>query len=301
MKWDKAAAALFTGLLIAESGLEGARLHAEAFARRAGRDRVKREDVEKVSKLHYGRITEKVRVAEMRKRLGLTEPELRRRISTAARDVLARDVELFVINTCRAEPSDRNIDPQALKPELERKLRDLNVTAVMADKLGLKRPVSTHHRFVVAVAGCAAGCSTPEGRNFGIAGVVRPQVTDAKCTECYACVDACRQHAIVIRRGRPEIANAVCDFCGRCTKVCPSGSIAAAEKGYRVFVGGRLGRFHQPGFVLFRLTDKQTMMNALGAVIGLIHDEAQGEENLSELMKRLGPAPLYQRIFQQRR
>ncbi|MEW6142712.1 MAG: 4Fe-4S binding protein [Chloroflexota bacterium] len=298
MDWDNDAADIFTGLLIADSTREGAKIHAETIARRAGHDRVTREDMEKTKKAYYGRVPEEVRIEEFKKRAGASEAELRKRAETAAREMLKRDIELFTVNACRAEPADRNFEPWVLKPEVERKLRELDVTKIITDKLSLKRPINNHHKLIVALAGCANGCITPEARAFGISGVMKPKITDRKCTECYLCVDRCKQNAIILRKGRPEIDFNACDYCGQCIKVCPTQVYEPEQIGFRVFVGGRLGRFHQPGFVLFRITDKETMMRALEAVVTLYRDEAVGEESIADLIKRLGPAPFYQRIYQ---
>lgn len=297
MEWDRDAADIFASLLIADSTREGAKVHAETIARRAGHDRVTREDMEKTRKAYYGRASEEVRLREFQKRAGANTAELRQRMEQSARDILKRDIDLFTIIACRAEPADRNFDPWELKPEIERRLREIDMTRIITDKLSLKRPISNHHKFIVSLAGCANGCVTPETRAFGLSGVVKPKINDNKCSECYLCVDGCKQNAIILRKGRPEIDFNACDYCGHCIKVCPKHVFDPEQTGFRVFVGGRLGRFHQPGFVLFRITDKTTVMKSLESVVSLIKDEAKGEESIGDLIKRLGVAPIYQRIY----
>jgi ferredoxin len=297
MNWDKDAADIFAGLLIADSTKEGAKVHAETVAGRAGHDHVTKEDMEKTKKAYYGRASEEVRLQEFQKRAGPNETIMRKRMEETARELLGKDVELFTVQACRAEPADRNYDPWELKPEIELKLKELNITRIITDKLSLKRPISNHHKFIVALAACANGCITPEARAFGLSGVMKPKITDRECNECFLCVDGCKRNAIILRKGRPEIDFNACDYCGKCIKVCPKKVFDPERIGYRVFVGGRLGRFHQPGFVLYRITDKETMLRALEAVVGLYRDEAVGEESVAELINRLGPAPFYERIY----
>jgi ferredoxin len=297
MEWEREAIDIFSSLLIADSTREGAKLHAETIARRAGHDRVLREDMVKTKKAYYGRISESVRVRELTKRARASEDDIRQRAEQSARDILNRDIFLFTVIACRAEPADRNFDPWELKPEIEGKLKELDITRIITNKLSLKRPISNHHKFTVSLAGCANGCVHPETRAFGLSGVVKPIINDNECSECYLCVDGCKQNAIILRRGRPEINAAVCDYCGHCIKVCPKHVFEPKETGFRVFVGGRLGRFHHAGFVLFRITDKATVMKALSAVISLINDEATGEESITDIVKRLGVAPIYERIY----
>jgi len=301
MEWDQDAADIFTSLLISDSTFEGAKVHAETTAQRAGHERVSHADMEKTREAYTGRSSEEVRLQEFQKRAsrsGSTLSEIRQRMEQKARDILKRDIDLFTITTCRAEPADRNFDPWELIPEIEGKLRELEITRIITDKLSLKRPISNHHKFVVAMAACANGCVTPEVRGFGISGVIKPKINASECSECYLCVDGCKQNAIRLRIGHPEIDFSACDYCGRCVKVCPNNVLEPEQTGFRVFVGGRLGRFMQPAFVLFRITDKVTVMKALEAVVTLIRDEAKGEENISSLVKRLGVAPIYQRIYE---
>ena len=300
MEWDRDAADIFISLLIADSTREGAKVHAETVARRAGHDRVNSNDMEKTRKAYYGRTSEEVRLREFQKRAkraGANVAELRQQMEQAARDILKRDIDLFTVIACRAEPADRNFDPWELKPEIERKLRELDMTRIITDKLSLKRPISNHHKFIVSLAACANGCVIPETRAFGLSGVVKPRTNDNECSECYLCVDGCKQNAIILRKGRPEIDFNACDYCGHCIKVCPTHVFDPEQTGFRVFVVGRLGRFHQPGFVLFRITDKATVMKAIESVVSLIKDEAKGEESIGNLIKRLGVAPIYQRIY----
>lgn len=297
MEWDPAAADIFARLLVADTTREGAKIHAETLARRAGHDRVTREDMEKSRRAYYGHSTEEERLKEFQKRLRVSEAEVWQRIAQAARDTLNRDIQLYTVIACRAEPNERNFDPWELKFEVENKLKELDITRIITDKLSLRRPVSAHHRFIVALAGCANGCVTPETRAFGLSGVMKPAINQNECTQCFLCVDGCKRNAIVLRKGRPEIDFSACDYCGHCIKVCPKRVYDPAEVGYRVFVGGRLGRFHQPGFVLFRIADKSIVMKALEAVVTLIRDEAQGEESITDLFNRLGVAPIYERIY----
>jgi len=300
MEWEGDAVDVFASLLIADSTREGAKVHAETIARRAGHDRVNRDDMEKTRKAYYGRTSEEVRLREFEnraKRTGASVAKLRQQMEQAAREILKRDIDLFTVIACRAEPAARNFDPWELKLEIEHRLRELDITRIITDKLSLKRPISNHHKFIVSLAACTNGCVTPETRSFGLSGVVKPRINDNECSECYLCVDGCKQNAIILRKGRPEIDFNACDYCGHCIKVCPTRVFDPEQTGFRVFVGGRLGRFHQPGFVLFRITDKATVMKALESVVSLIKDEAIGEENIGNLIKRSWVAPIYQRIY----
>jgi len=135
-------------------------------------------------------------------------------------------------------------------------------------------------------------------RAFAIAGAAQPIVTSTECSQCYICVDQCRRNAILLRNGRPEIDLHACDQCGNCIKFCPKGVFATADSGYRIFAGGRFGRFHRDGYLLFGIADKETLFRTLEASIELIREEAVGEEALDSIIKRIGVAPLFQKLYQ---
>jgi len=57
-------------------------------------------------------------------------------------------------------------------------------------------------------------------------------------------VDECKENAISLGCGdeRPVIDYEYCVKCGKCLQVCPTGTIKAGQVGYRVQLGGKLGR-----------------------------------------------------------
>jgi dissimilatory sulfite reductase (desulfoviridin) alpha/beta subunit len=99
-----------------------------------------------------------------------------------------------------------------------------------------------HHEFAMAIADCPNACSQPQIRDIGIIGAKKPSITEEICTQCGACIDICKENAITIESGSPRIDENRCLFCGQCIGVCPSGTIAEGEKGFRILLGGKLGR-----------------------------------------------------------
>ena len=101
-----------------------------------------------------------------------------------------------------------------------------------------------HHEFRVTLADCPNACSQPQIKDIGIIGACSPELTDETCTMCEACVDACKEDAITLDAENecPAIDYSRCLYCGKCMQVCPTGTIAEGAKGYRVQLGGKLGR-----------------------------------------------------------
>lgn len=101
-----------------------------------------------------------------------------------------------------------------------------------------------HHEFRVTVADCPNACSQPQIKDVGIIGACTPVIMETPCSLCEACVSACDEHAIELDsdRGGPRIDTVHCLNCGECVTACPTGTLAAGRRGYRVQLGGRLGR-----------------------------------------------------------
>ncbi len=116
-----------------------------------------------------------------------------------------------------------------------------------ADLLGfLKQTVSGklrfHHELRVTVADCPNACSQPQIKDIGILGACHPATTDNECTRCEACVEACPEAAVELGASMPAIDGTRCIACGKCVAACPTETLVAGQTGYRVQLGGKLGR-----------------------------------------------------------
>ena len=121
-----------------------------------------------------------------------------------------------------------------------------------ADLLGfLKKNVNGelkfHHEFRITLADCPNACSQPQIKDIGIIGACAPIVTDEPCSLCEACVEACKEDAIRLDSAAesPLIDKDLCLKCGKCIPACPTGTLVEGQKGFRVQLGGKLGRHPQ--------------------------------------------------------
>jgi len=111
-------------------------------------------------------------------------------------------------------------------------------------KANVKGDLKFHHEFRITLADCPNACSQPQIKDIGIIGACAPRLTAEPCTLCEACVEACKENAISLDTAKesPRIDMDRCLYCGKCMQACPTGTIAEGNKGYRVQLGGKLGR-----------------------------------------------------------
>lgn len=114
-------------------------------------------------------------------------------------------------------------------------------------KQHVKGDLKFHHEFRITLADCPNACSQPQIKDIGIIGACAPVVTDAPCSLCDACVEACKEDAIRIDTAKevPVIDDDLCLKCGKCIPACPTGTLAEGQKGFRIQLGGKLGRHPQ--------------------------------------------------------
>ena len=122
-------------------------------------------------------------------------------------------------------------------------------------------PVRPHHLFSIAVADCPNACSRPQISDIGIIAAASPVLTEHACIMCGACENACRESAVTVDTSRqtPVIDYDLCMFCGGCIAVCPTGKTIAGQTGYRVMIGGKLGRHPRLATELPGIYDAKTV------------------------------------------
>ena len=160
----------------------------------------------------------------------------------------------------------------------------LDALFASADLLGflkarVKGKLKFHHVFRVTIAECPNGCSQPQIKDIGVIGASAPAVTGEACTFCEACVTACRENAVSLIEGAgPKIDINACLYCGACFRECPSGTLTQGKTGYRVQLGGKLGRRPRLGLELNGIfTDDEVVEIAKAAIDFYKKNSASGE------------------------
>jgi dissimilatory sulfite reductase (desulfoviridin) alpha/beta subunit len=143
-----------------------------------------------------------------------------------------------------------------------------------------------HHEFRIAVADCPNACSQPQIRDIGIIGVCSPAVTSEPCSACNACVDTCKEDAIQLEEGCPAITKS-CIQCGQCISVCPTGTLDKGAVGYRILLGGKLGRHPRLGEELPGIYDEDSVISIIRDCLSLYKQHCRHGERFAEVIQSL--------------
>lgn len=191
------------------------------------------------------------------------------------------------IERCRDCPN-AVIDTAALESELNRIMEVGDFAARRRQALGTDRP--THHQVVrLSISGCPNSCSQPQIKDVGIQGQAVPEVGEG-CALCGRCVEECPDGAITLTDSGPALDRDFCLNCGRCSGVCPAGVITISHRGYRVLVGGKLGRHPRLAETAVALGGKKDLRRVLAAIVELLTDSVHASQRLGSALEELGLA-----------
>ncbi len=154
------------------------------------------------------------------------------------------EIKGYQLDTCFGQGGCPNIanDSKRLFKRIEKLLKKEDLLGFL--KKTVDGDLKFHHEFRVSIADCPNACSQPQIKDIGIIGASLPEVTTDECSMCGACVDLCKDHAISLDNDSqsPVIDSSKCLVCGMCARECPTGTIKEKKQGYRIMLGGKLGR-----------------------------------------------------------
>ena len=203
------------------------------------------------------------------------------------------EIKGWRIETCKGPKqgcANRAAPDDALAADIDAvfRARDFGVglSAIVGGRL------KHRHEFTVAIADCPNACSRPQIADLGLIGAAEPLQTGEVCHQCMGCMHACREGAIVHPGLLPILDPARCVRCGSCTRVCLSGTLQVGRRGWRIQVGGKLGRHPRLGAELPGLYSREGVLAAAGCCLDLYLRHARGGERFGELLERVGAEEL---------
>ena len=139
----------------------------------------------------------------------------------------------------------------------------------------------------IAIAGCPNACSHPLINDIGVVGVSRVEIDLKRCSGCGSCVKACREDAIELREGKAYINYDHCIDCGDCARDCGKYSALTQKTGYRVYIGGKMGRHPRLGEPIADLLTQGQALRLIESILVLFCDQGNPGERLADLVGRL--------------
>lgn len=212
--------------------------------------------------------------------------------STRRKFVKSMDAEVkgYQVETCfsAAGCPNRAVAGQDLAGRIEEILARRNLREFLRDRVGGQ--LKMHHEFRVSASDCPNACSRPQIADVGLIGAVRPVVADPRCTQCKACIEACKEAAIALceEDDHPRIDETKCLACGQCIKACPTGALARGEEGYRIQIGGKLGRRPRLATELDGIHSPEHTLLLLEELLDHYFAHCRGGERFGEILERDG-------------
>ena len=139
----------------------------------------------------------------------------------------------------------------------------------------------------MTLADCPNACSQPQIKDVGVIGAAVPGTTAAACSQCGACAASCSEQAIAraAESRPPRIDPRLCLNCGQCIQACPTGTIAEARRGFRVQLGGRLGRHPRLARELPGIFSEDQVIEILQGCLGFYKERSLHGERFSQLFQ----------------
>ncbi len=191
---------------------------------------------------------------------------------------------------------NRAVADEGISDRIQEVLAACDLKAFLRERV--KGPLKFHHEIRISLSDCPNACSRPQIADIGFIGARRPAISSQTCSECRECVAVCREEAVILGSNPigPQIDPQKCLACGQCLKSCPTGTLAEGERGYRLLLGGKLGRHPQLGRELGVLLSAAEVLDAVEACLSFYREHNLQGERLGEILVRTGFGPLREAI-----
>jgi dissimilatory sulfite reductase (desulfoviridin) alpha/beta subunit len=138
-------------------------------------------------------------------------------------------------------------------------------------KQSVEGDLKFHHEFRITLADCPNACSQPQIKDIGIIGACAPVVTEEPCSMCETCVEACKEDAISLDPEKEA--------------PCPTGTLTEGQKGYRVQLGGKLGRHPQLARELPGVYNEDQVRQIVKDCIGFYKEHSKQGKRFAQILR----------------
>jgi anaerobic sulfite reductase subunit C len=166
--------------------------------------------------------------------------------------------------------------------KVEALLAGRNLKSFLKEKA--QGPLKLHHEFRVSISECPNACSRPQISDLGLIGARSPQISAEPCIQCGACVEACREGAIILAGKWPVLSLDKCVSCGQCIPACPTRTLQEEKRGFRIQIGGKLGRHPRLAEELPGIHDPEETLWIIGKCLDFFQKHCRRGERLGEIL-----------------
>lgn len=198
------------------------------------------------------------------------------------------EVKGYQVETCFGPGGcpNRAVDSDGLPEKIDLMLARRNMKRFLEEKVGA--PLKFHHEFRVSISDCPNSCSRPQIVDVGIIGAQKPRITEEPCSRCGGCVEVCKESAISLDDDGPVVSEERCLSCGACIRECPTGTLEKDLNGYRVLLGGKLGRHPRLGTEIPGIHSADRVIEIVESCLDTYQENSNSGERLGEVLDRVG-------------
>jgi anaerobic sulfite reductase subunit C len=196
---------------------------------------------------------------------------------------MASEIKGYQLDACFGPsgcPNRAAISDSVVK-SLEHVLQKADLLSFLKEHVG--ENIKFHHEFRVSVADCPNACSQPQIKDIGIIGAIAPVVTEKECSQCGECLENCPDDAIVIDNS-VYINQEQRMVCGKCISVCPNEVLCENMKGYRILLGGKLGRHPWLAREIPGIFNEQEVLQIVEGCLDLYKNKSKGGKRFAEIL-----------------
>ncbi len=206
----------------------------------------------------------------------------------ALREKTASVEEGFLVEGCFGATGCPNAVTNSLEllERLEEVLRQEDLTAFLRERVG--GPLKHHHQFRVALSECPNACSQVQIRDLALIGQAEIVLSPENCSFCGECEKICEEGAIKLTDEGPQLEESLCLKCAACVRACPTGALSLGSQGYRVLVGGKLGRHPRLASELVSFASPEEIPVLLQRILRVYKRYNQHGERLGTIIQRFG-------------
>lgn len=173
---------------------------------------------------------------------------------------------------------------------IENVIKESGWPAFIEEKMGNK--IRSHQAIKVNAAACPNSCSGPYIADIGLIRACVPAFDHEQCIACNKCVQTCPDEALKLVDGRVVINRDNCLVCGQCIQACPVEAISCIRSGWRVLMGGRLGRHPKLGAELPGVYTSDEVLLLIDKVLKLYMEKYEYGKRFGLIFDKIGYEPL---------